>query len=92
MASSIELWHNARFRRAFSMEGTMDQLKVPLGESARANVLSRGEAALERRVRALKRKHKTLAKGQSTATRRVDAELEQVGRELESVRRFRDAS
>mgnify|MGYP003628234515 CR=1 FL=1 len=75
---------------AFSIGGTMDQLRIPLGETARIGVLDVGAYALERKVKALKRKHKALAKGQSTSTRRVDAELEQVGRELEQVRRFRN--
>jgi hypothetical protein len=70
----------------------MDQLKVPLGESARHNVLSRGEAALERRVKALKRKHKALAKGQSAATRRADLEIELTQDALQAARRLRHGS
>ena len=69
----------------------MDQLKVPLGESARYGVLDVGVYVLERRVRALKRKHKSLARGDSAATRRANLEIEQAQGALEAARRLRNA-
>jgi hypothetical protein len=91
MASPVKLWRGARFYRAFLLEGTMDQLKVPLGESARYNVLSIGEADLERRIKVLKRKHKALARGDSAATRRANLAIEQAQDALEAARRLRNA-